>query len=363
MPEYDLSVDFAGLRLKNPIIADSAGYALSPAGMRRLLKAGYGAVITKSATWDPLPSFPRKWEHSPTPRCYWDVGMDGSEALINPGYKRMAEYIKEIRPLADKLNAHIIGSFSPRTPEEAGEIARTYEKAGASGIHMDLVCPSANSFRGKQHPGQNWDRLGQWWSQGGPERAVQAIKAAKDAIDIPLLPKAFFAKWAGENPEGIRMIENNARLDAVSIHTSRYEGGVWVDIYRGKPYTYPKNPPLESVVPLTVGNTMKLAKVTRKPILSAGGISSTEDVIQMVMVGATAIGICRAVYRNYKLVDELVEGVEAYMASQALESLDEIRGIALKYPVKAPSGLALEHDAEAVPLLESELSATKIAGP
>ncbi|HZW57867.1 MAG TPA: hypothetical protein VFF30_16375 [Nitrososphaerales archaeon] len=356
MPEYDVSVDFAGIHLKNPIVADSAGYALSPAGLRRLLKAGYGAVITKSATWDPLPSFPRKWDKSPTPRCYWDIGMDGTEALVNPGYKRMAEYIQEVKPLADQLGGHIIGSFSPRTPEEASIIAREYEKAGASGIHMDLVCPSASTFRGKQLPGKNWERLGQWWSQGGPERAMEAIKAAKDAIDIPLLPKAFFTKWAVERPDAIRMIENTTRLDALSIHTSRYEGGIWVDIYRGRASTFPKNPSLESVVPLTVGNTMKLAKVTRKPILSAGGISTASDAIQMIMVGATAIGICRAVYRDYKLIDKLLEGIEAYMASQAIENLSEIRGIALKHPVRAENGLAIEHDAQAVPLLESELA-------
>jgi dihydroorotate dehydrogenase len=354
MPEYDLSVDFMGIILKNPIVADSAGYALSPAGFRRLIKAGYGAVVTKSATWDAMPSWPRKWERSPRPRCYWDEGMDGTEALVNPGFRRIAQYIREVRELAERLGTHLIGSFSPRTPEEAGEMAREYERAGASAIHMDLVCPSASAFRGRQHPGKGYERLGQWWSET-PERAVEAMKAAKDAVDIPVAPKSFFVKWAKENPEIIQMIENKSKIDAYAIHTSRYPGCVWVDIYRGRPYTYPKNPPLEAVVPLTVGNTMSLAKVTKKPILSAGGISTANDVIQMIMVGTTAVGICRAIYRDYKVIERIVEGLEAYMASQALEKLDEIRGVALQYPVRAPSGLALEHEAQAVPLEEQEV--------
>lgn len=353
MPEYDLGVEFAGLHFKNPIIADSAGYAVSPAGFRRLLKAGYGAVVSKSATWDPMPGWPRKWELSPRPRCYWDEGMDGTEALLNPGYKRMAEFIKEVRPLADKLDAHVIGSFSPRTVQEADQIAREYEKAGASAIHMDLVCPSASTFRGKQFPGKGYDHLGQWWSET-PEKAAEAMKAAKDAVDIPIIPKAFYVKWAKETPAALQMIEKTTKVDAFAIHTSRYLGGVWIDIYRGRPFTYPKNPPLEAVVPLTVGNTMTLALATSKQVMSAGGISRTEDVIQMVMAGATVIGICRAVYRDFKLVEKIAAELENYMVSQAIDNLDEIRGIALRYPTKAPSGLALEHDQQAVPITELE---------
>lgn len=349
MAEYDLSVKFMGLTLKGPYLADSAGYALSPAGLKRLLKAGFPAVITKSATIEPLPSWPRKWENSPRPRCYWDIGMDGSEALINPGYKRMAEYIKEVKPLAEKLNAHIIGSFSPRTPEEGATMAQEYEKAGASAIHMDLVCSTAAGFRGKQHPGKGFDHLGKWWSESA-ERAVTAMKAAKEAVDIPVMPKAFYAKWAQDDPKLIQMIEETANVDAVSIHTSRIPGTVYIDIYRGRGYTYPKNPPPEALVPLTLGNTVALAKVTKKPILSAGGITNTQDVIAMTMAGATVVGICREIYRHPDLATELNAGIESYMASQALESLDDIRGMALKHPFKGPMGLALEYEEQAVPL-------------
>ncbi len=309
-----------------------------------------------------MPSWPRKWEDSPRPRCYWDEGMDGTEALVNPGFRRMAQYVREVNPIAQKLNAHIIGSFSPRTPEEASEMASEYEKAGASAIHMDLVCPSASPFRGRQHPGKGYERLGQWWSQS-PQKAAEAIKAAKDAVDIPVIPKALYVKFAKESPGGLEMIEKSTRVDALAIHTSRYTGGVWVDIYRGRPFPYPKNPPLESVVPLTVGNTMTLANATKKPILTAGGVTCLSDVIQLIMVGATAIGICRGIYRDYRLMEHLSEELEAYMASQAIESLDEIRGVALKFPIRAASGLALEHDEQAVPLESSERSAQQELTP
>jgi dihydroorotate dehydrogenase len=348
LPEYDLSVDFMGVRLKHPIIADSAGYALSPAGLKRLLKAGYSAVVTKSATYEPLPNWPRSWERSPRPRCYWDVGMDGTEALINPGFKRMAQYIKEVKPLAESLNAHIIGSFSPRSPEEAGEIAREYEKAGASAIHIDMVCSSAAAFRGKQHPGKGFDHLGNWWSQE-PERAMSGMKAAQDAVDIPVVPKSFYAKWAQEDPKIIKKIEDTTGIRGLAMHTSKIPGILWIDMYRGTPYTYPKNLPPEWVMPFTLWNTMSVTKAATRPVMTAGGVTCTEDVVRLIMVGATAIGVCREIYRNLRVVDTIVEGLEAYMVSQALDHLSEIRGVALKHPVKAASGLAVEHDQQAVP--------------
>jgi dihydroorotate dehydrogenase len=305
------------------------------------------------------------WDQSPIPRCYWDevalpsearTTMDGTEALINPGYKRMAEYIKEVKPLADKLDAHIIGSFSPRTIEEAGEMAREYEKAGASGIHMDLVCSTAAGFRGRQL-GKNYDKLGKWWSQSGPEKAAEAMKAVTDAVDIPVCPKAYFYQWARENPEIIRRVEEVSNVDAISINTYSIPNTVRIDIYRGKPYTYPRFDNLqEALMPLTVGNTYALAKAATKPILTAGGITTAHDVIELTMAGATALGFCRSIYKDIHVIEKAVEGIEAYMASQAIESLDDIRGIALRHPVRFPDGLSPEHEEQVIRLATSASS-------
>lgn len=363
MADYDLSVDFGGIRLKHPIIADSAGYAVSPAGFKRLLKAGASAVISKSTTWDPLPSYPRVWDRSPVPRCYWDdlslpypdsETMDGTEALLNPGHKRMAEFIKEVKPLAEKLDAHIIGSVAPRSAEEGADMAREFEKAGASAIHMDLVCSTAAGFRGRQK-GDGYDHLGCWWSKGGPEVAAQAMKAVKDAVDIPVCPKAYFYQWAREKPEAIRMIEDTAKIDMVSINTYSIPNTMRIDIFRGKPLTYPKFDSLEiALVPLTIGNTYALAKATTKPILSAGGLTTAQNAIEVTMAGATAVGFCRSIYKDINVVQRAVEGIEAYMASQALESLDEIRGIALNHPSRFPDGLSVEHTEQILRIVEAD---------
>jgi len=98
------------------------------------------------------------------------------------------------------------------------------------------------------------------------------------------------------------------------------------------------------LMPLTVGNTYALAKATRRPVLTAGGITTAHDVIELTMAGATLLGFCRSIYKDIHVIEKALEGVEAYMASQAIESLDEIRGIALKYPLRFPDGLAPEHE-------------------
>ena len=284
--------------------------------------------------------------------------MDGTEALVNPGFRRMAEYIREVKPLAEELGAHLIGSFSPRSAQEASEMAREYEKAGASGIHLDLVCSTAAGFRGKQI-GRDYDKLGKWWSVGGPERALEAMKAAKDAVDIPVCPKAYFFQWAREKPESIRMIEERTKVDGLSINTYSIPNTARIDIYRGKPVTYPRFDNLEeALVPLTVGNTLALAKVATRPILSAGGLTTAHNAIELTMAGAALLGFCRSIYKDIHVIEKAVEGIEAYMASQAIESLDEIRGIALNHPVRFPDGLSPEHE-EQVVRMASSLSAPR----
>ncbi|MBI2183448.1 MAG: hypothetical protein HYU39_00660 [Thaumarchaeota archaeon] len=326
--EADLSVDFAGIKLKNPLIAEAAGYTVHDWGMKRLIKGGCGAIITKSTTWDPLGGYPRQWEATPQPRCYWvyndgKVTYDGTEALQNPGHKKMSEFIRNVKPLADQHNCHIIGSLSGRSPQEAAYIAQEFEKAGASAIHMDLVCTSAGPFRSIQYPGRGYERLGQYWSMD-LERLREVIRATAEAVDIPVIPKTVVAKWL-PTPEAITDYSTPAKGIA-------YVGGaptLDIDPFTAK-QVYSKISG-SSLKYLTNRVTVDLVRLkTGKALLPSGGIDSALDVVKLIMLGADAAGICTVLYKDANAPLQICRDLEYFMIDQALDSLSAIKGVALK---------------------------------
>ena len=328
--DADLSVDLMGIRLKNPLVAEAAGYSVSDWGMKRLIKGGCGAVITKSTTWDPLGGYPRAWEGTPQPRCYWVYDdakhtLDGTEALQNPGYRKMSEFIRNVKPYADQHEAHIIGSLSPRSPEEAATIAREFEKAGASAIHMDLICASAGPFRSLQYPGRGYEKLGRYWSQDA-ERLIEVIKATKDAIDIPLMPKTLVERHL-PRPETI--VEGYGKyLDGFAFdgHAPAFD----IDPYTAKPM-YSKVGG-EHIRYATFRFTVEMAQLrTGKALLPSGGIHTAIDVVKLFMLGADAGGICTALYRDPNVALQICADLEDYMVRQALDNLQSIKGISLRY--------------------------------
>ena len=362
-----LAVRAGNLDLKNPIVVEAAGYVVDTWSLKRMIRTGAGAVITKSTTAHPQGGWPRKWEWSPRPRNFWNPddgqlltatfpedpgymsGMDGTEALLNPGYKRMARFVKESRGLADEEKCKIIASFSPRSVEEGIEMAQLYEKSGADAVHMDLQCPSAGPFRGKQLVGQGYEKLGCWWSNDYT-RVVELVKAIKSSVDIPVWPKPLITQWYTKDPKALHELDQ-VKADAYPFMVYRIPNSLWIDVYRGRPISPAPNNPLPAVVPLTVGTTSQIAKVTSVDLIPSGGVSTTTDVIQLLMAGASAIGVCRVFYKDMDACKKICQGLEYYIASQALNNISDIKGTALQYVDYPPKGrLAEEYERGAFPI-------------
>ncbi|MBI2184498.1 MAG: hypothetical protein HYU39_06015 [Thaumarchaeota archaeon] len=332
--EADLSVNLCGLELKNPLIAEAAGYAINEWSIRRLLKSGLAAICTKSTTWDPMAGYPRRWEATPQPRCYW-VGdddhhtLEGTESLMNPGYKKMAEFIKSSKPLADNLNAYIFGSLSPRTANEAAMIAREFEKAGAAAIHCDFGCASARVFREIIYPGRGYDRLGGWWSEEA-DRLAEVLKAIKDAVDIPIMPKTVVQRYFGQ-PDLI--FKYGQYLDCFCVGGNAQT--LDINVYTGKRVYSKTSGRAMSILSFRVLADMARLN-TGKDIEVSGGIHTWEDVIKSLMLGASAVGLCTAIYRDINIAERLCRELEDYMVRQALDKITDIKGTGLKF--LPPSG-------------------------
>ncbi len=321
----DLTVKAGGLTLKNPIVIEAAGYVVDGWGLRKMIKTGAGAVTTKSMTYRPF-------QGGPKPRCYWydsaKRSMNADEALLNPGFRKACDFIKENREFAKQENCRVVGSFSPRTLEEASEMASALEDAGADAVHMDLQCPTAGPFREKQYPNEQWDRLGSWWSED-PERAASVIRVVKNAVDIPVWPKPLMFRW-NTNADAIKTMDA-AKPD---LYAYMHPGApvMQIDVYTGRPKRAPVPGRKEAAIKLTAD----LARLSEVDLLPSGGFKNAEDVLQGLMAGASVIGLSTAIYANPGIVQEIVADLESYMELQQKLTMDEIIGATLQFLAPKP---------------------------
>jgi dihydroorotate dehydrogenase (NAD+) catalytic subunit len=332
----DLSIKIGSTTLKNPLILGSASYTQSAKGLESYIRKGFGAVVTKTVTIKPL-------EGSPPPRAFWydpeeKTMLSGTEALRNPGMESVAKAVAAVKKAAEEERCLIVGSVSGNTVEEMNTVARAMVEAGADIIEINMVCPATGP-----HLGPDYACLGKYWS-ATPERAVEAISGIRATVRVPVWAKCVLGSLT--NRDFLNKVDKEARPDAYA-----YVGGrlpcLVIDVETGKP-KFPGNLLLqiEKKIPIspavtgpvkasTMLHTAYLARLTETPLIPSGGLKRGHDIIEAMMVGASAAQISQAVYRSRDVSLAMIREMEAFVERRGIASLREIFGVSLQY-IPAP---------------------------
>lgn len=333
----NLEVEIGGLVFKNPVIVGSAGYAEDENGLRRFIRRGYAGVVTKSTSREKLVG-------APPPRVFWydkydKTWLDGQEAHRNPGIGKMAEHVKACKDMARKDNCHIIGSISCGSIEEAVLVATEFEKAGVSAIEIDMTCPHVGD-----HLGPEYGTRGFYWGNPKyPERAVELIRSVKAAVDIPLWPKMrpttlfligeIISKESSPDafPYNGSSFPNAPLGLAIDVETGQpiFSGNTLLKIRKGikfTPYAIPF-----PLWPATILATALLKKKVKVPLVPSGGLTRGVDVLQAMIVGAAAVEVCSAVYKDLGVIESVLREITWFMNKKGCTSIRELIGTGLEH--------------------------------
>lgn len=316
--KLDLSVKIGELELRNPLILAAGPPGRVARGLIKYIDLGFAAVVTKTITREP-------WPGNPSPRDFV-IGKQllESSGIPNVGLKTMVEEVKKAKNVI-KDRGYVISNIQGENPEEFTEMAREFEKGGADAI--ELAISGCSSYK----PGTNiacsyWEKT--------PERIFEVVKAVKESVEIPVIVKTQILDF-----DRIKTIE---KAGADAIHKGTSVGiGLPIDINTGKPLlgnprgTCAVYSPACKFVGLR--NVAGLARVVKIPIIGSGGIWSGKDVIEYVMVGATAVQLLTSVMlTGPKLVKIILKDIEEYMSQKNYDKLDKIKGVSLKYLPSEP---------------------------
>jgi dihydropyrimidine dehydrogenase (NAD+) subunit PreA len=228
---------------------------------------------------------------------------------------------RELGKACEGGNVIIASIVAHPEPEDTGRNARTIQETGKVAMfEINVSCPMPAGP----------DRVG-FQMGNDPEMCYRQVAAVKKAVSLPvgikltptthnMVPMAQAAEQAGA---GFLTIGNSVRSFAgVDIAT----GLPRLPAYGG--YSGP------AIKPITQRHVSEVAKAVRIPISACGGISTWEDIVEYVMLGATTVQVCTSVmWHGYRYFHTLLRDLSDYMEREGLDSLETIRGRTLPYIV------------------------------
>lgn len=295
----DLSVSLAGLRLRNPVIVASGVLGVSIGLMRRAERSGAAAVTTKTAT-------PEAREGHPNPVVVeLSCGLLNSMGLPNPGAAEMGRIVRRAKEL---LKIPVIASVGASSPSEALRVAEALSAADA--LELNASCPHV-------------EKLG---AELVADPALLAdIVAALKSLGRPLLVKLS----AHGDVVGVASRVLGAGADGlVAINTLK---GMAIDVWARKPvlggvYGGLSGPAIHPVAVRIVYELYE--EFPGVPIVGVGGVESWVEAAELILAGASAVGVASALRRGFSVIGDVLEGLRDYLVSEGFRGVGELVGLA-----------------------------------
>ena len=308
----DLSITLAGVRLRNPTILASGILGLSQEVFGRIAASGVGAITTKSCSLKPRPGYP-----NPT-IVDWGHGLINAVGLSNPGVEVMVEEIRAARKRLRPLGVPIVASIFAETVYDFGTVARYISEAEPDLIEVNISCP-------------NLDARYEQMFASSPYVSAQVTRRVKSCTRIPIFVKL------SPNVESIAEVAKEviaAGADGLTVINSLGPGMI-IDIDSGYPILANRwggvsGPAIRPIAVKCVRDVALAAPGTA--IIGTGGVTDARDAIEMLLVGATGVGIGSAVnWRGLDVFAEVVECMVDYMRRRDHPIIDSFRGKALAH--------------------------------
>jgi dihydroorotate dehydrogenase (NAD+) catalytic subunit len=305
--KVDLSTRICGKKFKNPFVLASGLLGNDEKILKRVADLQAGAVVSKSCGLKP-----KVGNENPTVLA-WEHGLINAVGLTNPGYAEETKKLKKLKKLLLGNDTKIIASIFGPTIKDIAKIAKGISNARPDFIELNISCPHADlSVKGNFY--------------SHPEALNKLVKAVKKATKIPIIVKL------SPNVTDIAQIAKAAQdggADALAaINTVM---AMLIDAESGKPILSNKIGGLSgpAIRPIALRCVFQIYQSVKIPIIGMGGITTGKDAIEMIMAGASAVGIGSGLYyRGLNIFKKVLREMKEFMQKNNYRSINDFKGIA-----------------------------------
>lgn len=297
----DLSVSLGTLRLKNPVMSASGtfGYGLEFAPFYDISRLG--AIVVKGLSLAPTPGNP------PGRIVETASGMLNAIGLQNIGVER---FIADVAPRLSDAGATFAANIYGRTTDDYSAVAsRLSELPSLAAIEVNASCPNV------KEGGMAFGATAE-----GVARLTGAVrKSTAKPLWVKLSPNV-------SDIGSVAAAAEDSGADAVSLINTIV--GMAVDHRTRRPKLSNVTGGLSgpAIKPVALRMVWEACKRVKIPVIGIGGIQTAADALEFIIVGASAVQVGTANFRNPRACVEIIEGMEAFMREERLPGIDSFRG-------------------------------------
>ena len=297
-----LATDFAGIKLKTPVMGASGTFGFGIEYKDFLNLSDVGAIISKGLTPLPRPG------NNGVRVAETPGGMLNCIGLENPGIEG---FLRDILPKVrqEAADTAFIANFSAGTVEDYGMMAARLDVDGVDGVEVNISCPNVK--------------------EGGivfgtdPRAAAAVTEAVKKNTKKPVIVKL------SPNVTDIALMARaveEAGADAIALINTLT--GMVIDTRTWQPLLGNITGGLSgpAVKPIAVRMVWQAAQAVKIPILGLGGITCGEDAVEFLLAGASAVAVGAENFVHPDAVVRVAEDIDAYLAARGLKHVSELVG-------------------------------------
>ncbi|NDJ52926.1 MAG: dihydroorotate dehydrogenase [Chloroflexi bacterium] len=300
----DLSIQLGPLTLQSPLILAASPWGSEAA---RYVGSGIGALTMNSVGPEPRRGHPPPVMHD------WAGGMINAVGLDNLG---AAAAVAQLKPLKADLQRHdlrLIASIFAHTAGEFETVAQSISALEPDLLEVNISCPNVEEEFGRPFATQCTPAAQATAAARAGYSGLMSVKLAPNVPDVTEIAQA--------------VIEAGADI----LTVSNTMPGMVIDIEARRPVLSNKTGGVsgEALRPIAVRMVYELSQVVTVPIIGTGGVVTGRDAVEMIMAGATAVGLATVAHRHGPAgVRRVLSELDAWLSDHRVESLDQIRGAA-----------------------------------
>ena len=303
-----LEIDFCGIHCENPFFLASSAVCTNYEMVARAFDAGWAGVFYKTICMQEIKEVSPRFDAVGKPF----TGFRNMEQLSENPVDVDFDILKRLKQ--NYPSKVVIASIMGNTEEEWISLAKMAEDAGCDAVELNFSCPQMRLSGMGSDVGQN------------AELVTFYTAFVKRSVKIPVIPKmtpnithisqpALGAYFAGADAiSAINTIKSVTLGEGSDVNGCQTGSG-----YSGK-----------AVKPIALRHILAMAKISimkNVQFSGIGGIETWRDALEFIQLGCRNVQVCTAVMQyGYRIIDDMIDGMQQYMAERGIEKLDALVG-------------------------------------
>ena len=306
-----LNITFCGIPCENPFFLASSAVCTNYEMVARAFDAGWAGVFYKTICLQEIKEVSPRFDAMHNNATHGDFyGFRNMEQLSENPVEMDFDILHRLKK--DYPTKVVVASIMGQTEEEWVKLAKMAERAGCDAVELNFSCPQM------KHEGMGSD-VGQ-----SPELVKAFTACVKSSVKIPVIPKMTPNITHIAEPAlaciktGADAISAINTIKSVTMDTdAEVAGQRTISGYSGR-----------AVRPIALRHILELAQMPVKTELSGiGGIETWRDALEFIQLGCSHVQVCTAVMQyGYRIIDDLILGLQRYMAKRGITDLSLLVG-------------------------------------